>query len=202
MIDRGSVDGLPVRDRCLVMGIVNATPDSFSHGGRYLKTSRGRRRSRCRNRAGQATRSAGGGRRRPGTRRTGSGTRLRQAASAQLGTALQPRRDPGSRPSGAHRSIAEVLSSGRYSPVPVVRRLHPRHETKLLPLSPLLQQPPELTACDSNEVGSSLEAVRVAAAWTAEHATRAPARADVRPAEESQHNAARNNSTSKDRMHA
>lgn len=29
-------DGLPVRDRCLVMGIVNVTEDSFSDGGRYL----------------------------------------------------------------------------------------------------------------------------------------------------------------------
>ncbi|MGH3510008.1 MAG: dihydropteroate synthase [Nocardioidaceae bacterium] len=30
------VDGLPRPDRCLVMGVVNVTPDSFSDGGRYL----------------------------------------------------------------------------------------------------------------------------------------------------------------------
>ncbi|MGA8461934.1 MAG: dihydropteroate synthase, partial [Streptosporangiaceae bacterium] len=28
--------GLPAPDRCLVMGIVNVTPDSFSDGGRWL----------------------------------------------------------------------------------------------------------------------------------------------------------------------
>jgi dihydropteroate synthase len=32
---RGHVPGLPRRDRCLVMGIVNVTPDSFSDGGAY-----------------------------------------------------------------------------------------------------------------------------------------------------------------------
>ncbi|MEV7422149.1 dihydropteroate synthase [Streptomyces sp. NPDC091212] len=31
---RGSVEGLPVWDRCAVMGVVNVTPDSFSDGGR------------------------------------------------------------------------------------------------------------------------------------------------------------------------
>jgi dihydropteroate synthase len=36
---RGEVPGLPVRNRCLVMGIVNVTPDSFSDGGRYLQTA-------------------------------------------------------------------------------------------------------------------------------------------------------------------
>jgi dihydropteroate synthase len=30
------VDGLPTRGRCLVMGVVNVTPDSFSDGGRFL----------------------------------------------------------------------------------------------------------------------------------------------------------------------
>jgi dihydropteroate synthase len=30
------VDGLPRPSRCLVMGVVNVTPDSFSDGGRYL----------------------------------------------------------------------------------------------------------------------------------------------------------------------
>lgn len=33
------VPGLPVRDRCLVMGVINVTPDSFSDGGRFLDTA-------------------------------------------------------------------------------------------------------------------------------------------------------------------
>ena len=32
--------GLPQRDRCLVMGILNVTPDSFSDGGTYADTAR------------------------------------------------------------------------------------------------------------------------------------------------------------------
>ncbi len=33
----GRVDGLPVVDRCLVMGVVNVTPDSFSDGGEWFE---------------------------------------------------------------------------------------------------------------------------------------------------------------------
>ncbi len=33
---RWVVPGLPVRDRCLVMGVVNVTPDSFSDGGDFF----------------------------------------------------------------------------------------------------------------------------------------------------------------------
>lgn len=33
------VDGLPAPARCLVMGVVNVTPDSFSDGGRWLESS-------------------------------------------------------------------------------------------------------------------------------------------------------------------
>jgi dihydropteroate synthase len=33
----GHVDGLPVVDRCLVMGVVNVTPDSFSDGGEWFE---------------------------------------------------------------------------------------------------------------------------------------------------------------------
>jgi len=29
--------GLPVADRCLVMGVVNVTPDSFSDGGQWFR---------------------------------------------------------------------------------------------------------------------------------------------------------------------
>ena len=31
-----ALPGLPVRDRCLVMGVVNVTPDSFSDGGKWF----------------------------------------------------------------------------------------------------------------------------------------------------------------------
>ena len=31
------IDGLPAPDRCLVMGVVNVTPDSFSDGGRWFE---------------------------------------------------------------------------------------------------------------------------------------------------------------------
>src|SRR6476659_10102637 len=34
------VEGLPRPDRCLVMGVLNVTPDSFSDGGRYLDPAR------------------------------------------------------------------------------------------------------------------------------------------------------------------
>lgn len=36
---RGQVAGLPVWDRCAVMGVVNVTPDSFSDGGRWFDTT-------------------------------------------------------------------------------------------------------------------------------------------------------------------
>ncbi|MFH9012443.1 dihydropteroate synthase [Streptomyces sp. NPDC017943] len=36
---RGRVAGLPDRDRCAVMGVVNVTPDSFSDGGRFFDTT-------------------------------------------------------------------------------------------------------------------------------------------------------------------
>ncbi len=36
---RGQVTGLPVWDRCAVMGVVNVTPDSFSDGGRWFDTT-------------------------------------------------------------------------------------------------------------------------------------------------------------------
>ncbi|WP_221359926.1 dihydropteroate synthase [Streptomyces beigongshangae] len=36
---RGQVSGLPVWDRCAVMGVVNVTPDSFSDGGHWFDTT-------------------------------------------------------------------------------------------------------------------------------------------------------------------
>ncbi|MFE7841802.1 dihydropteroate synthase [Streptomyces sp. NPDC057474] len=36
---RGQVAGMPLWDRCAVMGVVNVTPDSFSDGGRWFDTT-------------------------------------------------------------------------------------------------------------------------------------------------------------------
>ncbi|EKX68706.1 dihydropteroate synthase [Streptomyces ipomoeae] len=36
---RGRVAGMPLWDRCAVMGVVNVTPDSFSDGGRWFDTA-------------------------------------------------------------------------------------------------------------------------------------------------------------------
>ncbi|SPF04451.1 dihydropteroate synthase [Streptomyces sp. MA5143a] len=36
---RGQVAGMPLWDRCAVMGVVNVTPDSFSDGGRWFDTA-------------------------------------------------------------------------------------------------------------------------------------------------------------------
>src|SRR5712691_13269888 len=37
MVNRpAKLPGLPVADRCLVMGVVNVTPDSFSDGGKWF----------------------------------------------------------------------------------------------------------------------------------------------------------------------
>ena len=35
-----AVPGLPMPGRCLVMGVVNVTPDSFSDGGQWLDPDR------------------------------------------------------------------------------------------------------------------------------------------------------------------
>ena len=42
----GHVDGLPVLDRCLVMGVVNVTPDSFSDGGEWFEPAAAIKRGR------------------------------------------------------------------------------------------------------------------------------------------------------------
>ncbi len=38
--ERRYVEGLPTPDRCLVMGVLNVTPDSFSDGGQFLDRER------------------------------------------------------------------------------------------------------------------------------------------------------------------
>ena len=63
------VDGLPRLDRCLVMGIVNVTPDSFSDGGRYLSAERAVERGRSLAAAGADIIDVGGESTRPGAHR-------------------------------------------------------------------------------------------------------------------------------------
>lgn len=60
------VRGLPVRPRCLVMGIVNVTPDSFSDGGRYLAADRAVERGLALSAAGADIVDVGGESTRPG----------------------------------------------------------------------------------------------------------------------------------------
>ena len=63
------VPGLPVRDRCLVMGIVNVTPDSFSDGGLFLPTDRAIARGRELALSGADIVDVGGESTRPGAAR-------------------------------------------------------------------------------------------------------------------------------------
>lgn len=63
------VDGLPRLHRCLVMGIVNVTPDSFSDGGRYLSVDRAVERGRSLAAAGADIIDVGGESTRPGALR-------------------------------------------------------------------------------------------------------------------------------------
>jgi dihydropteroate synthase len=66
---RRHVDGLPVLDRCLVMGIVNVTPDSFSDGGLYFHPEAAIRHGRTMAAHGADLVDVGGESTRPGARR-------------------------------------------------------------------------------------------------------------------------------------
>ncbi len=63
------VVGLPTPARCLVMGVVNVTPDSFSDGGRYLDPGRAREHGRRLAEQGADLVDVGGESTRPGARR-------------------------------------------------------------------------------------------------------------------------------------
>jgi dihydropteroate synthase len=63
------VAGLPAPGRCLVMGIVNVTPDSFSDGGLYDDPSAGTARGLALREAGADLVDVGGESTRPGARR-------------------------------------------------------------------------------------------------------------------------------------
>jgi len=63
------VAGLPQPDRCLVMGVLNVTPDSFSDGGRYLDPSLALKHGRQLVADGADLVDVGGESTRPGARR-------------------------------------------------------------------------------------------------------------------------------------
>ncbi|TKA09489.1 dihydropteroate synthase [Actinacidiphila oryziradicis] len=65
----GRVAGLPARERCLVMGILNVTPDSFSDGGDYVATARAVDRGLALAAAGADIVDVGGESTRPGAHR-------------------------------------------------------------------------------------------------------------------------------------
>jgi len=75
---RPVVAGLPVRSRCLVMGILNVTPDSFSDGGRYLDTGRAVAHGLALSAEGADLVDVGGESTRPGAGRVPIGEELRR----------------------------------------------------------------------------------------------------------------------------
>jgi dihydropteroate synthase len=72
------VPGFPRRDRCLVMGIVNVTPDSFSDGGPYLAAASAVEHGLALARSGADIVDVGGESTRPGAARVGAAEELRR----------------------------------------------------------------------------------------------------------------------------
>ena len=72
------VPGFPRRDRCLVMGIVNVTPDSFSDGGTYLAAASAIKHGLALARAGADIIDVGGESTRPGASRVAAAEELRR----------------------------------------------------------------------------------------------------------------------------
>ncbi|GAA0621743.1 dihydropteroate synthase [Sporichthya brevicatena] len=73
-----AVPGLPVRDRCLVMGVVNVTPDSFSDGGEFFDAETAVQRGRYLMRTGADLIDVGGESTRPGAVRIEAAEELRR----------------------------------------------------------------------------------------------------------------------------
>jgi dihydropteroate synthase len=69
MTTRRHVEGLPELERCLVMGVVNVTPDSFSDGGLYFHPEAAVRHGRAMAAHGADLVDVGGESTRPGARR-------------------------------------------------------------------------------------------------------------------------------------
>lgn len=78
MSTRWAVPGLPVRDRCLVMGVVNVTPDSFSDGGEHFDLDVAVDRGRVLMRTGADLVDVGGESTRPGAIRVDADEELRR----------------------------------------------------------------------------------------------------------------------------
>jgi dihydropteroate synthase len=75
---REHVPGLPRRDRCLVMGVVNVTPDSFSDGGAYLDAVRAVEHGLALDRSGADIVDVGAESTRPGADRVPAAEELRR----------------------------------------------------------------------------------------------------------------------------
>ena len=77
--------GLPARDRCLVMGVVNVTPDSFSDGGAWFGTDAAIARGLELVAQGADIVDVGGESTRPGAQRISAGEELRRVGPVIAG---------------------------------------------------------------------------------------------------------------------
>ena len=75
---RQDVPGFPRRDRCLIMGIVNVTPDSFSDGGTHLAAASAIQHGLALARSGADIIDVGGESTRPGASRVAAAEELRR----------------------------------------------------------------------------------------------------------------------------
>ncbi len=82
-----SPPGLPARDRCLVMGVVNVTPDSFSDGGAWFGTDAAVARGLELVAQGADIIDVGGESTRPGAQRISAGEELRRVGPVIAGLA-------------------------------------------------------------------------------------------------------------------
>ncbi|MFE7898253.1 dihydropteroate synthase [Streptomyces sp. NPDC057424] len=86
---RGRVAGLPERDRCAVMGVVNVTPDSFSDGGRFFDTTAAVKRGLDLVAEGADLVDVGGESTRPGATRVDEDEELRRVVPVVRGLASE-----------------------------------------------------------------------------------------------------------------
>ncbi|MFD5336726.1 dihydropteroate synthase [Streptomyces hawaiiensis] len=86
---RGRVAGLPERDRCAVMGVVNVTPDSFSDGGRFFDTTAAVKRGLDLVTEGADLVDVGGESTRPGATRVDEAEELRRVVPVVRGLASE-----------------------------------------------------------------------------------------------------------------
>ena len=84
-----SPPGLPARDRCLLMGVVNVTPDSFSDGGAWFGTDAAIARGRELVAQGADIVDVGGESTRPGAQRISAEEELRRVGPVIAGLARE-----------------------------------------------------------------------------------------------------------------